>query len=272
METLVLYFNELCLVAGNEALHEEAGWAEGTAAFAKAIERAFALRSDAQIAFSPGTWNADCGGRPFSSRLREHLIKDRYGLLLKRSLQLSDSDLPLEQEVRFGGRPSLGLTLAYLEVDEWGYGWALSIGGQGSPWDTHSLSLDLYVLTDTGDLLGPNACELGNLSRIAHVEHWRSELMDWGAVVATSCQLDEIAGHPVVMYPAPREHGPPHVHMLDSRTSRQTLAKYRIDIFGRPKGPPDWDAEMKEWITTYREQLLRSWDRCQRGKRPLALE
>jgi hypothetical protein len=67
------------------------------------------------------------------------------------------------------------------------------------------------------------------------------------------------------------QYTPDFLHLLD-QGSRNSLAKYRIDVFERPEGPPTWDTEMKAWVTQYRDQLLRSWTRCQQGGFPFELE
>lgn len=162
--------------------------------------------------------------------------------------------------------------LADMAADEWNHGWAVSLSLPNSPWLQHTVAAQRFVLNDQGNLDGPTECVVGHLSSSYHVQHWQAEILDWGSTIAPSCELAVINGHPVVMFPGPLEHGPPHVHLLESRVSHRTLAKYRIDQFERPKGPPVWDAEMKAWITEHRERLLQSWNRCQRGGHPYALE
>jgi hypothetical protein len=160
-----------------------------------------------------------------------------------------------------------GLTLA-----EAIQSWAVSLFLDDTVWTQPSVTAQRYELDESsGNLNGPTPSAIRHLSDTSHAQHWATEIRDWGAIVAQSCVLDKIKGLSVVMYQGPKEHNPPHVHLLDKQ-SGNSLAKYRIDVFERPKGPPTWDAEMKVWVTRYREQLLKSWARCQQGGLPFEIE
>jgi hypothetical protein len=69
------------------------------------------------------------------------------------------------------------------------------------------------------------------------------------------------------MYPYPKEHGHPHVHLVDPQ-SYKTLAKFRIDKFARMEGPPRWDTAVRVWVDRNKDELMLSWQRCQRGEHP----
>jgi hypothetical protein len=175
-------------------------------------------------------------------------------------------------EVSVSNECGLGLTLADLASNLWGQGWAISIPVPNSPWLQSTIAAEKFLLNDRAELEGPTECEVDHLSTGVHVQYWQDNLRDWGATVAASSELAVLDGHPVVMYPAPLEHGPAHVHLLEGRGHHKTIAKYEIDEFRRYLGEPTWDAQMKEWVTTYRDQLMRSWERCQRGGHPYVLE
>lgn len=274
MEALVLYFNELCLFKELNEPDRDDQWAQCVEGFVQVIERILAIRAECRIAFGPGTWHADCGGNSLCERIRQGLSgsKDRYRRLLMKIKQLPKDNIELGREIRFSGHTTVGLTLADMAANEWFHGWAISLSFPNSSWLAPELATQRFTLTEKGELDGPTDCTVGHLSSLDHVLRWHIEIQDWGATVAQSSVLDMIEGHPIVMYSAPLEHEPPHVHLLESPNSHQTLAKYRIDVFERPKGPPKWDAVMKIWVSTHREQLLRSWKRCQRGGHPYVLE
>jgi len=272
MQALVLYLNELCLAPEPTELDQEYRWTMGAAGLAEAIDSVLAIRPDGNVALPPGSWDADCGGFPLRTRFQQRMSPDKYRRLLVRIRQLSNANVVLEREVQFSGREALGLTLADAAAQDWTHSWAVSLSLSNSPWLHHSVPAQRFVLNDQGMLDGPTECVVGHLSCGDHVKHWQAEIRDWGSKVATSSELAVINGHPIVMYPGPLEHGPAHVHLLESRGSRVTLAKYEINQFKRYKGRPDWDIEMRAWINTNRDQLLRSWDRCQRGGHPYALE
>lgn len=259
------------MLAGHGAPQENARWLEALDNLAKALDSAFALRHDCRLGFPPDCWNADCGGLPLAQRFRNSLSKERYLRVLARAVHLSGGDLDLAREVRFQGAASVSMTCADMAAARAGRGWVASLAANNSHWQVHTLQGARTVLQDSGESTGPDPCEIGNLAAESHVQHWRSDLLDWGRTVAASAHLADVAGHPVVMYSAPLEHGPPHVHLLESRNAPRTLAKYRIDVFERAKGPPHWDAEMREWVADYQDQLLQSWQRCQAGGHPYAL-
>lgn len=272
MQSIVLYFNELCLKSTPIELDQEFHWRAGVAGLAEAIDSVLALRPDGNIAFPLESWIDDCGGCPLCVRFRQQLPKDRYRRLLLRVKKISDLDRPDKREVHFSGHAAFGLTLADMAADEWMHGWAVSLALSHSPWLQSTIAGQRLVLNDQGDFDDPIKCVVGHLSSANHVKHWQAEIRDWGANIAASCELTVIDGHPVVMYPGPLEHGPAHVHLLESPGSRRTLAQFEIDQFRRYKGLPTWDTQMKEWITKHREPLLRSWDRCQRGGLPYTLD
>ncbi len=269
MPTLTLYFNERCLVT---LPHNEAELFANLDGFITAIEAVIKLRPDCQIGFIEGDWQADCHGQPLAQRIKQRLIhaKTRYQLLLKKIRSLPRDDMPLEHETYFQGDTALGFTLADLAAKEWGHGWAISVAN--GYWREPTIPAQRIILLENGDITEPQACQIDHLSNHLHAQSWHDDLLDWGAIVAQSSTLDMLGSHPIVMYSAPLEHNPPHVHLLESSTSRRTLAKFRIEDFVREKGEPNWDAAMKIWLETYRAQLLCSWERCQRGGHPYRLE
>lgn len=268
MEAFILYFNELSLpgVLGHDGHNKH----DGLDGFIEAFDSVSRLRSECCLAFPAGSWNADCGGLPLVERLKQRLDREKYRLLLKRIKRLSNADIALEHEVKYCGHSTVGLALADLAAEKWGNGWVISLSL--SPWLHPQVTAHRLVMNSRGELDGPEDCIIGNISNRDHAEKWKEHIQDWGARIASSSILDEIEGHPIAMYLFPLEHNPPHVHLLEGRNSHKTLAKFQIDEFARHQGPPDWDEAMKEWIRAHREELLRSWARCQRGKYPYELD
>lgn len=268
MQPLFLYFNELCLNMGAAQAVPNSGLSECASLF----DEFFSVRADGFVAFPPNTWNENCGDVPLRVQLSRHLSKDQYRRLLTRVKQVSDAEIPLEREVFVSNERGLGLTLADLAGNLWGQGWAISVPVPGSAWLDHKVTAQRFALNDQAELEGPTTCDVDHLSRDVHVKHWQEDLRDWGATISPSSELAQLDGHPIVMYSAPLEHGPAHVHLLEGRGHHKTIAKYEIEQFCRYMGEPTWDVQMKEWVNSNREQLLRSWDRCQRGGHPYALE
>jgi hypothetical protein len=273
--SLVLYFNELSLAGGGAAgvdARTDAQWLVAVDNLGEAFDATVSLRSECRFFLPPLAWCTDCGGKSLGERLRLGMQKDRYLRVLQRVGHLTPEDVHLVREVCIQGAQSVGATCADLAAGNWGHGWVMSLAHRESPWYVHTLVAHRSELNDVGDLLGPTECTIANIAASEHVDHWRGLLLDWGRVVAESSFLDELDGHPIVMYSAPLEHGPPHVHLLESRNTPRTLAKFRIDVFERPKGPPTWDSKMQKWVEAHRTELLRSWARCQAGGHPYQLE
>jgi Domain of unknown function (DUF4160) len=268
MQILTLYFNELCLnnPPSGAALFKHID------DFIASIEAAIMLRPDCQLGFIEGDWRADCNGQPLAERIKQQLSnnRSRYQRLLPKIKNLHRNEIPLEREIQYQGTFAIGLTLADLAAHQCAHGWAISVAN-GSQWSEHQISAERYILSENGDMDAPDGCYIKHLSKSDHLDSWRTQLQDWGAVIAQSCTLDMLGSHPIVMYPAPKEHNPPHVHLLSSDSS-YTLAKFRIADFVREEGKPNWDAAMKIWLKTYQTQLLKSWERCQRGGHPYKLE
>lgn len=272
MEKLEVYFNELCLTDPHEN-HDQA-WETSVGVWIVTIECLLTVKSDVCIRLPITGLTSNCGDQSLAIRIKSVLkdSKTRYQRLLTRLRPLSEIKSSLDHEVRFDGESTIGLTLADVAAGRWKNGWAMSLFLPNSPWLHSSVEAQRWQLTDDGILEGPTDCQIGHLSCIDHVNHWQTQIRDWGILVADSSILDEIDGHPIVMYSAPREHGLPHVHLLQSRACRTTLAKFRIDVFERFEGKPRWDIQMKAWIEQHRERLLCSWERCQRGGHPYQIK
>jgi hypothetical protein len=178
----------------------------------------------------------------------------------------------LLSEVNYKGISAHGLTMADLVARDWQQGWVIGLSWSDARWAQPEIEASRFVLTDNGTFEGPQSCRISHISTTSHVNHWRRALIDWGALVSPSSWLVDIAGHPLVMYSAPREHNPPHIHLLESSSSSKTLAKYRIDVFERASGPPTWDVRVGEWVTEHRKALMRSWMRCQTGGKPYTID
>lgn len=271
MQSIVLYFNELCFESNSPRIYQEHHWIAAIDELSLVIESVLKIRPDCNISFPLDSWFADCAGNALSERFRKRLSRDRYRRLLLRIKKIADENGPLLREVHFLQNAALGLTLADVAASAWTHGWAVSLPFSNSPWLQHTVAAERFVLNDQGILDGPIQCDVSHMSCVKHVEQWEIDIRDWGATIAPSCELAMLNEHPIVMYLGPREHGPAHVHLLVSRGSRETLAKYEINQFNRCKGRPDWDVAMRDWIAEHRDQLLRSWDRCQLGGFPYAI-
>lgn len=272
MQFLTLYFNEICLVDSHPANLDKS-----IDDFMDVMESVIALRlemqSDCVFGFLSDSLHADCWGRPLISRLSSHAQskKDRWRRIQSRIKPLDFLPGSLPIEVNFQGHVAKGMTLAALCANVSQKSWVLSIIAQQKLWAQLKIEVDYSILDENANIhIGK--CEIGNLSQPKHIDQWKDDLLDWGASPNESSVLDHLEGRPIVMYLAPLEHNPPHIHLLESRSGNQTYAKYRIDDGVREKGKPTFDAQMKEWINTYKDQLLRSWHRCQRELHPFELK
>ncbi|WP_460140480.1 DUF4160 domain-containing protein [Pseudomonas sp. S2_E01] len=272
MEKLNFFFNELCVEHLEDQEISEAHWNQSVSQFVDTALTIFEHRPDGMLAVPEGTMNKACGGKILLSRIRENTgsQKDKYRKILSRITTLSP-DFNLTQEVRHSNNPGNALTLADFISSLHGHGWAISLQLPNQTWELKEINAQRFTLNDTGDFNDPVDCSIDHISKTSHINDWITEIQDWGKVISNSSVLDSLNEHPIVMYSGPLEHNPPHVHLLQSRNSPTTLAKYNIDPFERSKGDHRWDTEMKAWIDKYRDQLLQSWVRCQTGKHPYEL-
>ncbi len=271
MSKYTLYFNELSLHPSflrNLGNH----WQAAALNFYETIFQIKNSSSDFSIGILPGLLETLIGEKPFRAQISSNLTKTQYLHLLAKFRPIGISEQALCHEAIFVNLSATGLLLARLSGLN-GHGcWATSFMLPETPWNQRSLEIEMFSLGDQGEISNCSAVAINHLASPAHVESWRRELLDWGKEVLSSCEIDMLNEHPIAMYSGPLEHGPPHVHLLSSRSDHKTIAKYRIDTFERQKGPPNWDTQMREWVLKYQAQLLISWCRCQEGGRPYALD
>lgn len=270
MSELLIYFNERCLpikCSDHDAL--SVGVKNMIATFEKALE----LHRDAKIGVLHQHWNGLDVENSLSEQIRIVLSdeKTRYLRLLKKIQFVAPYQFDAAHEIHYERSAAIGLGLADLAASSWVHGWSLSYGADDEKWRESLLPAERYILDVSGNVTGPTQCQINNLSEPIHVENWDQQFRDWGEVVAPSCVLDHIKGHPIVMYPGPKEHNPPHVHLRRSANHSGDIAKYRIADGVRETGLPALDSEMKEWIAMNQEHLFKSWERCQRGGHPYKL-
>jgi hypothetical protein len=272
METLAIYFNELSIDFDSFPRPASFQWRRSILGMAATIEATAALRQDAVIVFINESWHLDCDGVPFSERFRSELVssRDRYRQILRRIKKVDRFEL--DRQVSLQKKSAIGLMFSELAALEWAHGWAISLASGNSLWLENSLNVTVDSLDEYGNLNEPVEFQICQLSAVAHVESWKDLIQDWGAIIGNSSHLAMLDEHPIVMYSAPLEHEPPHIHLLESVNSHNTLAKFEINPFNRPKGPPTWDSRMRPWIELHKDQLLTSWLRCQRGGHPFALK
>jgi len=216
-------------------------------------------QSEYWLWFPTGYWKAYFSGRPLAVWMENWLGRDRYRRLLL-MVRTNDHDPDLYREVYFEGRPAIGMTLAHLAR-----GWVFSFPKTSSPWLGPSIGAHEFRIDDDGSINGTD-CEISHISCRRHVDQWHDELTSYGRSVAMANEIATVEGNPIDMYPL--DHGYPHVHLVDTVSPGRTLAKYRIDSFARMEGRDEWDSVMERWVGDHRDELLVSWQRCQRGRHP----
>lgn len=271
METLELYFNELSINFEDFPRPANFQWRESILNMTAAFEATTKLRNDAVIVFMNGSWHINCDGLPFSVRFKEELrcSRDRYRQILSRIR--NPERLESDRQVRLVDKVAIGLMYSEIASKNWDQGWAISLPSGNALWRNKSLPITIETLDEKGELNNPVEYHVCHISEVVHVDAWAAQIQDWGSIVGNSSHLAMLDEHPIVMYSSPLEHEPPHVHLLQSVNSHHTLAKFEIEPFNRPKGPPTWDSRMRKWIELHKDQLLSSWRRCQRGGHPYVL-
>jgi hypothetical protein len=272
MDNFTLYFNELSVNFKIFPKNPSAPWEQCISELIKLFEEAKKIRPETRIAFPSSSWHADCDGVALSERIRVELssAKDRYRQFLSRVKRVDE--ISLDREVSFLGNLSQGLQYTELSVLNWKSGWAISLPTKNTHWDLDFLNVDVQWLDENGSLIAPIKNKIGHIAHADHIASSVTEIEDWGLAISASSFLTLLDGHPIVMYSAPLEHEPPHLHLLESPSDHRTIAKFEIDPFKRIKGADDHDSRVKNFVDTYKSQLLHSWKRCQRGGHPYVLK
>lgn len=229
--------------------------------FCEMVEKFFKHRNDIVLCVPSGL---DCNGEPVHLKFKGAIEnRDRYRLFLNRLKYLEPDDSLSDREVLVNDQPCVGLNHSdFLQS------WSLSLITPSSSWKMNSIPATLRrICAEKGELID-SSINVRHSSLLQHLDlEWETKVRDWGYEIASSSVIHHLNGFRVVMYSGPKEHNPPHVHLLKNG-SKATVAKYEIERFIRKIGPPTWDAEMKQWINENRAKLLQSWTRCQTGGFP----
>lgn len=270
MTELVIYFNERCLPIN---CSNEIAMIEGIRSLVKTFEMVLERHASAKIGFLYEDWTRFENEFSLPAQLKRALEREktRYQRFMKKVKILHKTEFEFTREIQYEGQTAVGFGLAELAAFKWTNGWSISYGADHEKWCSTNIPVARFILDVDGNIIGPSECEVSNLAHPDHIAAFDLELRDWGEVVAASSVLDYLHGHPIVMYSAPREHNPPHVHLRWSTNHEGDIGKYRIADGQRETGIPKWDSEMKEWILKNQAYLLKCWDRCQRGGHPYSL-
>lgn len=264
MPNLTVYFNELCL--GEQQLISAPLWKESAKNLAGTLDALLSIRPDCIIAVPQKGWIKGPENIQLNDAFKAALQpKEKYLRLLMRIKELPELPIDLLHEVRFETKNAQALTLTKLSQS-----WAVSLPIPDSAWLSSEIQAEYFRLNDQGQWQQPENIAVNHISQALHVKTWEQKIRDWGWMISASSVLGELHGHRIVMYSAPLEHNPPHVHLLKPG-SFSTFAKYRIDKFALEKGQDKYNQEMKIWVENFYPQLMTSWDRCQRGGHPYAL-
>jgi len=263
MRSLIIYFNEYSSpdsISDNQGLENLRRW---FLLLWAQIDNIRKIRTDYKLSISTLQWNEILFDKPLFIWFEHWLSRDQFRWLLSKTIDNQDEVPDLFSEVYFNNRPARGLTRAHLSQS-----WAFSFPQENSPWLEPIINCREIRIDEQGNS-GEADCIIKHISKSPHVNHWQSELADYGKIVASTNVISSIQGHSVVMYPL--DHSYPHLHLVENSTPRRTIAKYRIDVFERMEGTKEFDKIMCEWITDKNSELLRSWERCKRGGHPYSI-
>ena len=235
------------------------GWSPWALSLITGLRRVSHIRPECTFAFPQEQWHASYANKPLSVWIKVWVNTEYFQWFLSKICNVNQS-ADLLRQVYFQEQPTVGMTLAHIDES-----WAFSFPKVGSPWLSHYVAATEY--RQEGGNIIREECEIAHLANETHASHWRQKMNDWGRDVAGNNTIGLISGYMIKMYPCPREHGHPHVHLVDPH-SYKTLAKFRIDKFERMEGPPRWDTPVSVWVDHNRDELMLSWERCQRGAHP----
>lgn len=255
MADFAIYLNEHSLPAPDVAPMALQPWFDAAKLWVEGLKEVMKYQPGYRLCFSPGWLDDTVAGKPMRVWLKEWVGTEEYRRLQTKMRSINQPD-GLLREVYVGDRSAIGLTFAHIQET-----WACSFPIAGSDW-LAPLVTAIEMSVDEQGVLTKSDCDIEHLSCIGHVNYWSQSLADWGKTISQSSRVGDVAGYLVLMYSAPREHGIPHVHVVEGK-SQNTIGKYRIDPFERMEGRrPDLDSVMQSWIGEHKGLLLSSWIRC----------
>lgn len=264
MNTLTIYFNELSTPSENADNTNENSWRCWANQLHDTLRQIRNIRPGTKFGFRHDQLSNTQFDKSFRECLKIWLGRDQHRNLIQ-NIQLLNDEIDLLVEIKYQNIVADGLALATLTGS-----WAFSFPIEQSPWLNNTIQVIKSELSEK-DGYSQKEHTVSHLSQLDHAQNWHQQLQDWGRTVSSSCKISETESYLIVMYSAPREHGYPHVHLLN-KDSHKTIAKYRVDIFERMEGPPAYDVEMKFFISEHSTLLINSWDRCQKGGHPYKVE
>jgi hypothetical protein len=271
-QRFLIFWNELSFIKqGSGFQTEESGeWRSRALQSFEALKAIFTLREDCRFIVVRGSLNLSIGERPLQSWLEEWLGKDRVRKLKGKLIAIDSLEKlnPIHEfdcEISCQEQRGEGLTRAYVLQS-----WVWSIGSAAALCHENTISANKTLISSTL----AETVAIPNLACEQHVNYWRADLESWGNEISPSSVIAKVGEYQVVMYPF--DHWPPHIH-VSPHSDPGTYFRYRIDEFKLL--PPVWkarpnglDSQIERWIDDNREDLMRSWQRCERGDMPLKLK
>lgn len=196
-------------------------------------------------------------GRNFLLNIKNVVSKDFYLLMLKKISSGFDIDAEYEIEASRNGTVSRSLTLCSAVESA-----MISIATKDFVDSTISCTVCTY-----DDEREKN---LYNLSFDYHIDEHKDFIENWGFTISKNYTVFSTSEFYAVMFPGPKEHNPPHVHVR--RVDDIELAKYQIDDVKIIKGEPEFFREISAIILEHKETLLAGWARSQKGQLPYVIE
>jgi hypothetical protein len=255
----LVFFNELSQPSQETGVNELNLWSEFCGTMYGTARLVSERHGVVAFVFHPSSLSLVIQNRTLLSWFTKWLGNDKADWLKDKIRRINDYP-PELIEVCFEGERSLGLTLTITSDS-----WCLSIPSDASPWLGTSINAIRSECIDEDNYV-EEECEVRNLSLPDHVQQWNDELTDWQVNVSRNNTIYDFGAYRIEMYP--NDHGYPHIHLI---VNNRTAAKFRVDEFQRLEGKPTWDTDMAQWIRENQDQLLRSWERCMVGKRPISL-
>lgn len=266
MRNLNIYFNEISFKF-NPISNQ---WDDIYSSLFKIQLKAIEKRKDIKFFFDRNSYISTHDGVPLITKARTLILGKEYYRLLLIHLNEIHEDPPDNIEVILKSHKNeknlLGPKLSFISDS-----WLLSAFTNFPSSSSATLDIECDSLEADGTIRSESGF-LKHISCLAHLEEWEQSIKDWGYLASSSCIIKRFGRHPLAMFPGPKEHNPPHVHLL-LPDSHETLAKYRIDEVLRLKGRDnEYDSAIMDWIREHKNELLASWEKCQAGGLPYNLE
>lgn len=176
-----------------------------------------------------------------------------------------DETSEADEKVGYDKKYSFGMTRAH-QNDSFVFSF-----GYTPHWSGDKIKAEKYPITQTGNSY-TSPVEIRNLASSNNVNYWKNKIEEYGSDASMSSIIYKSSLYAIKMFCY--DHSPPHIHVYKHSSDPQSfLAKIKIHNGEVMEGRMEKSLpELRSLIEKNKNQLLLSWEKCQRGELPLWIQ